>query len=96
VPAPLGDALILDALHATRGTAVAIDDEQILAELRDFAVREGLLLCPEGAACLSAARQLRSTGWIGPGDEVVVLNTGSGLKYPDTVDADHLPVYGSI
>jgi len=96
VPAPLGDALILDALHATHGTAVAIDDEQMLAELRDFAVREGLLLCPEGAACLSAARQLRSTGWIGPGDEVVVLNTGSGLKYPDTVDADHLPVYGSI
>jgi threonine synthase len=85
VPAPLGDELILDALYATGGTAVAIDDDELLADLREFGAREGLLLCPEGAAGLSAARRLRGTGWIGPGDRVVVLNTGAGLKYPDTV-----------
>ena len=85
VPAPLGDELILDALTATGGTATAVDDEEILADLRAFGAAEGLLLCPEGAACLTAARRLRETGWLSAHDEVVVLNTGAGIKYPGTV-----------
>ena len=87
VPAPLGDELILDALHATGGTAIAVDDEELLADLREFGAREGLLLCPEGAACLTAARHLRASGWIGTDEQVVVLNTGAGIKYPDLVTA---------
>jgi threonine synthase len=85
VPSPLGDALILDALRASGGTAVAVDDDEILADLREFAGAEGLWLCPEGAACLTAARRLRAEGWLAADDEVVVLNTGAGLKYPETV-----------
>ncbi|RQX15620.1 threonine synthase [Micromonospora ureilytica] len=92
VPAPLGDELILAALRESSGTAVAVDDADILADLRDFAAREGLLLCPEGAACLTAARQLRAGGWIRAGERVVVLNTGAGLKYPDTVDVSGVPL----
>ncbi|WP_329007537.1 threonine synthase [Micromonospora rifamycinica] len=92
VPAPLGDELILTALRESSGTALAVDDAEILADLRDFAAREGLLLCPEGAACLTAARHLRAGGWIRAGERVVVLNTGSGLKYPETVDVSGVPV----
>jgi len=92
VAAPLGDELVLDALYATGGTAVAVDDAELLGDLRELGRLEGLLLCPEGAAALSAVRRLRATGWIGEDDEVVVLNTGSGLKYPTTIDADRLPV----
>ncbi|MFD6683185.1 threonine synthase [Micromonospora parva] len=92
VPAPLGDELILAALRESSGTAVAVDDADILADLREFAGREGLLLCPEGAACLTAARQLRAGGWIRAGERVVVLNTGAGLKYPDTVDVSGVPL----
>jgi threonine synthase len=88
VPAPLGDELILRALYDTGGTAIAVDDGEILRDLREFGAREGLLLCPEGAACLTAARELRATGWIGADDEVVVLNTGAGVLYPDTVPVD--------
>ncbi|MEV0714227.1 threonine synthase [Asanoa sp. NPDC050611] len=87
VPAPLGDELILDALAATDGTAIAVDDEEILGDLRAFGEREGLLLCPEGAACLTAARKLRDRGWLAGDDEVVVLNTGAGIKYPETISA---------
>jgi threonine synthase len=94
VPAPLGDELILDALYDTGGTAIAVDDDELLADLREFGAQEGLLLCPEGAACLSAVRRLRAGGWIGRDEEVVVLNTGAGLKYPDTVDIGHLKVLG--
>lgn len=85
VPSPLGDELMLDALYETGGTAIAVPDEEILKDLKDFAGTEGLLLCPEGAACLTAARQLRASGWLSPHDEVLVLNTGSGLKYPGLI-----------
>jgi len=85
VPAPLGDELILDALYATGGTAVAVDDADILADLREFGRREGLWLCPEGAACLTGVRTLLDTGWLDPDAEIVILNTGGGLKYPDVL-----------
>ena len=85
VPKALGDFLVLDALYATAGTAVAVDDEDLLADQREVARLEGCFICPEGAACFSAVRQLRESGWLSAGDEVVVLNTGTGLKYPETV-----------
>jgi threonine synthase len=55
-------------------------------------------ICPEGAACMTAAAQLRESGFIGVDDTVVVLNTGTGLKYPETigVDVPVLPVDGVI
>jgi threonine synthase len=87
VPSPLGDELILDALSGTGGTAIAVDDDEMLADLREFGAREGLLMCPEGAACLTATKQLRANGWISEDDEVVVLNTGSALKYPDALNS---------
>jgi threonine synthase len=91
VPKALGDFLILDALYATGGTAVAVTDEALLADQRAVARLEGSFICPEGAACVTAVRQLRESGWLSESDEVVVLNTGTGLIYPDTVPS-HAPV----
>jgi threonine synthase len=88
VPKALGDFLVLRAVRESGGTAVAVDDAQILAELAALASSEGTWICPEGAACLAAVRRLREAGWIEAGERVVVLNTGSGLKYPFTVTAD--------
>jgi threonine synthase len=85
VPKPLGDFLVLDAVYATGGTAVAVPDNAILAAEREAAHLEGAFICPEGAACFAAARLLGESGWLSPGDSVVVLNTGMGLKYPGTV-----------
>jgi threonine synthase len=88
VPKALGDFLVLEAVRASGGTAVAVTDEDILTELAALASDEGTWICPEGAACLAAARRLREEGWLGEREEVVVLNTGTGLKYPDTVSID--------
>jgi threonine synthase len=85
VPKALGDFLVLQAVRATGGTAVAVSDGDLLAEVSRLAGHEGAFICPEGAACMAAVRQLRSSGWLTGGEEVVVLNTGSGLKYPETV-----------
>jgi threonine synthase len=88
VPKALGDFLVLRGVRESGGTAVAVSDDAILDELGDLATAEGAWICPEGAACLAAARRLRESGWIGEKEQVVVLNTGTGLKYPDTVPID--------
>jgi threonine synthase len=88
VPKALGDFLVLRAVRESQGTAVAVPDDELLAELAALASAEGAWICPEGAACLAAARRLRAEGWLHEDEEVVVLNTGTGLKYPDTVTAD--------
>jgi threonine synthase len=86
VPKPLGDFLILEALADTSGTAVAVSDAELLAELRQIASLEGAFICPEGAAAFAAARRLRESGWLREDERVVVLNTGAGLKYPGTIE----------
>lgn len=91
VPKALGDFLVLDAVYSTGGTAVAVDDDALLADQRLTARLEGTFICPEGAACVTAVRQLREAGWLSEADEVVVLNTGTGLKYPETIPVE-LPV----
>ncbi|KTA75617.1 threonine synthase [Aeromonas salmonicida] len=85
VPKALGDFLVLDALYRTNGCAIAVDDRAIKAEIRQLASLEGSFVCPEGAAAFAAARQLRESGWIKGGEQVVVLNTGAGVKYPDAI-----------
>ncbi|MFP5021929.1 threonine synthase [Pseudonocardia phyllosphaerae] len=88
VPKALGDFLVLDAVYDTGGTAVAVTDDELLAAEHALARDEGTWICPEGAACVAAAGRLRESGWLAESDEVVVLNTGSGLIYPGTVTAD--------
>jgi threonine synthase len=82
VPGPLAGALMLRALRETNGTAIAVDDAAIHAAMQECA-RAGLWLSPEGAALLPAFRALVAQDWIHAGERVVLLNTGSGLVYPD-------------
>jgi threonine synthase len=88
VPKALGDFLVLEGVRESGGTAIAVSDDAILAELGNLAAAEGTWICPEGAACLAATRALRESGWIRQDERVVVLNTGAGLKYPETVGVD--------
>lgn len=82
VPKPLGDTLILDAIYATDGIAIAVSDDETLDEQAQCAQLEGAFICPEGAAALAAVKRLSERGWLKPEHEVVVLNTGAGIKYP--------------
>jgi threonine synthase len=88
VPKALGDFLVLDAVRDTGGTAVAVDDAELLADVVLAGRLEGMFLCPEGAATVSAVRRLRGAGWIGADEEVVLLNTGAGVIYPESVAVD--------
>jgi threonine synthase len=88
VPKALGDFLILESLYKTNGCAVSVKDEEILQSQAKLASEEGLFACPEGAATLTAATKLIQKGWIKHEERVVLLNTGTGLKYPETVNIE--------
>ncbi len=79
VPKAFADWLILKILRESRGDAVAVTEASIRQSMRTLPAKTGVLFCPEGAACWAAARRLK---WR-PDDEVVVFNTGTGLKYLD-------------
>lgn len=85
VPKAIGDFLVLEAIYETNGTAIDIDDKDILHYQEILAKTEGLFVCPEGAATLAATVELYKNAWIKENEKIVLLNTGSGLKYPDTV-----------
>ena len=88
VPKALGDFLILEALYESDGTALAVGDEDIVRMQQRIGAREGLFVCPEGAATLVAAEELRKRGWIERHERVLAINTGTGLKYPDVTVPD--------
>jgi len=85
VPKALGDFIVLRALRESGGIAVAVSEAEIAEGMRLAGEREGMLVCPEGGAALSATARLRRDGWIRAGERVVVFNTGSGLKYAESL-----------
>jgi threonine synthase len=82
VPRAVGDFLILRAVRASGGRAVAVSDEAIADAVARVARDDGLLLCPEGGATLAAYVQALAQGWIGKADRALLFNCASGLKYP--------------
>ena len=88
VPKALGDFLVLRILRESNGVAIDVSDERIAAMMRLIGVSEGLLVCPEGAAAVEAAHQLRQQGFIAEHEDVVVFNTGTGLKYAESLQGD--------
>jgi threonine synthase len=81
VPRAVGDFLILDAVRASRGAAVAIDDDEMRRWTPIVGGLTGIFCAPEGAATAAAVPLLRERGVLSANDSVVLFNTGSGLKY---------------
>ena len=88
VPKALGDFIVLRALRESSGIAVAVTDDEIAERMRTAGQTEGMLVCPEGAAGLAGVANLRRDGWIKDEDEVVVFNTGTGLKYAESLQGE--------
>src|SRR5438552_13457987 len=84
VPRAIGDFLILDALRASGGIAIAVTDEELIDATKEIGAAEGIFCAPEGAACLPALNKSQSGGAVKSGDRVVLFNTGSGVKYVES------------
>ena len=81
VPRAIGDFLILDAIRASRGTAISVTDDDMRRATREIGEAEGLFVAPEGAATWAALQQLVARGEVEPDAQVVLFNTGAGVKY---------------
>jgi len=81
VPAAIGDYLILQALRDSNGGALTVSDNEIIKMMSIVASLEGMFVCPEGAATAVALDKLLIDGLVKDYEKVLLLNTGSGLKY---------------
>ena len=81
VPGSVGDFLILRALRESGGGAVAVSDDAMATWVLEVGSRTGIFASPEGGATAAAVPLLVEAGLIVANDEVVLFNTGSGLKY---------------
>jgi len=87
VPRAIGDFIMLDIIRSSGGTAIPIEDADLMAEAYHLGAATGVCACPEGGACLAALRRLRATGEIKPDETVVLFNTGTGVKYAEAFAA---------
>jgi threonine synthase len=80
-PKPLADFLVLQILRETNGSAIAVSGEEALAAVGDVMKSDGLFMCPEAGTAIVALTRLINRGVVGPEERIVLVNTGSGLKY---------------
>jgi len=85
VPKAYADFILLDILRKSRGTAVAVSDDELMGGLKELAANEGIFAAPEGGAAFVAYKKLVASGFLSGDDRVVLFNTGSGYKYIDSV-----------
>jgi len=81
VPGAVGDFLILRALRESGGAAVAVSDGEMAHWVGVMGKTTGVFGAPEGGAVAAAVPRLLASGHLKDTDEVVLFNTGSGLKY---------------
>ncbi|MBS0267329.1 MAG: threonine synthase [Planctomycetes bacterium] len=92
VPAAIGDFMMLRVLRESGGTAVTVTDAELMQGVSELSRQQGIYACPEGGAVWKAAEKLVASGWLNPSDEIVMFNTGSGLKYNHLASVSDLPV----
>jgi len=85
VPKAIGDFLILEAIRRSHVTAIAVSDEEMMESATEIGAAEGVFCSPEGAAGHAALKNLLNSGWIKTDETIVLFNTGSGLKYLDSL-----------
>src|SRR4051812_44876787 len=85
VPKAIGDFLVLRAVRESGGTALAVSDADMVADMRELGAKQGISAAPEGGAALTALKHLLARGVIRSSETVVLFNTGGALKYLDVL-----------
>jgi len=80
VPGAIGDYLILEAIRESGGNVETVDDSEIRHWMNVVGKLEGIFVCPEGAATVAAITRLVERDLLNSKENILLLNTGSGLK----------------
>ncbi|MEE8159155.1 MAG: threonine synthase [Dehalococcoidia bacterium] len=86
VPSVFADYIILRVLRETGGTAIAVSDSEMVKAMSEMGAAEGVFACPEGAATLVGLKRLLDQSFFQGSETIILMNTGSGLKYLDLLD----------
>jgi threonine synthase len=86
---PADGRYAVEVARDSGGSIEAIDDLVTAEAIRDVARLEGIYPETAGGVTLAAVAAARRRGVIRPGDEVVALLTGNGLKTPDARTLGH-------
>ena len=86
VPIAVGDYLIIDSVNESNGTALKINDKEMVDGVKKMSSKEGIFCAPEGGSLVSATIKLVDSSFIKPHETVLLLNTGSGYKYLEELD----------
>jgi len=85
VPLPYASYLILQAVRETSGTAVAVDDKDIVSSMKTF-FKMGIYACPEAAASLAALDKLENESKTDSDEKTLLYLTGTAMKYFDVFE----------
>jgi threonine synthase len=80
VPYPYASYLVLKAVNETGGTAIAVEDDDIIHSMKDF-FKMGIYSCPEAASTLAALTKLKEDGQYNPEEKTLLYITGTAMKY---------------
>jgi threonine synthase len=83
VPKVIGIEMIHQVVKESKGWAVTVSEQEILAGFKEFNSTEGISFSPEGGAIWSAIKNLIEDGVVQAEEKILLLNTGSGYKNLD-------------
>lgn len=96
VKKPLGDYLILRVIYESKGFGSAVSDEEVEETRAAVARADGVMLSPEGAACVAAYRQALRDGKVTKDERAVVFNTATGLRSPMGTVKNHVDPQANV
>jgi len=82
---PADGPYALDVVRRTQGSIADVTDDEIVEGIKLLAQTEGIFAETAGGVVVGTYRKLLREGLIDPAAEVVLLNTGDGLKTLDAV-----------
>ena len=90
---PADGPYALDVVRRTGGAIADVSDDEIVDGIKLLARTEGIFAETAGGVVVATYRKLLADGLIDPGAEVVLLNTGEGLKTLDAVAPTSQPTF---
>lgn len=90
---PADGPYALDVVRRTGGAIADVSDAEVIEGIGLLARTEGIFAETAGGVVVATYRKLLAEGLIDPAEEVVLLNTGDGLKTLDAVQPTHGPTF---
>ncbi len=91
VPGGVGQKAVLKVIRESKGSALAVSEQDMHDISQAIFQQYQMWICPEGAACVAALKEAKRRGLVTGSDRIVCFNTGSAEKYLDNLHPIFMP-----